>query len=71
MVQFEIKLENLNEELKPIVIEARKPLGAILNEAQIPYVSSPRAFLKVIPDNEMIDVFGTVESDYLLIWSKQ
>tara|TARA_B100002019_G_scaffold22307_2_gene16972 strand:- start:8736 stop:9287 length:552 start_codon:yes stop_codon:yes gene_type:complete len=62
---IEIKLENLNEELKPIVIEARKPLGAILNEAQIPYVSSPRAFLKVIPDNEMIDVFGTVESDYL------
>lgn len=62
---IEIQLKNLDEELRPLVLDAQKPLGAILNEARIPYSCAPRAFLKVVPDNEMVEVFGSVEADYL------
>ena len=62
---IEIKLENLDEESRSSVIQARKPLGAILNDSKVPYSSTPRAFLKVVPDNQLIDVFGSVEADYL------
>jgi chorismate-pyruvate lyase len=62
---IEIKLENLDEESRTSVIQARKPLGAILNDSKVPYSSTPRAFLKVVPDNQLIDVFGSVEADYL------
>ncbi len=62
---IEIMLKNLDEELRALVIQAKKPLGAILNEARIPYSSAPRAFLKVVPDNEMLEVFESVEADYL------
>lgn len=62
---IEIKLHNLDQELHPVVIEAKKPLGGILNEARIPYSSAPRAYLKIIPDNEMIAAFGSVEADHL------
>jgi hypothetical protein len=62
---IEIKLENLDEESRTSVIQARKPLGSILNDSKVPYSSTPRAFLKVVPDNQLIDVFGSVEADYL------
>jgi chorismate-pyruvate lyase len=62
---IEITLQNLEEELRTAVIEAQRPLGAILNEARIPYSSAPRAFLKIVPDNAIIDAFGSVEADYL------
>ena len=62
---IEITLENVDEEFRPLIIEAKKPLGAILNEARIPYSSAPRAFLKVVPDNAIVDVFGSIEADYL------
>ena len=48
-----------------MVIEGKLPLGGILNEARIPYSSAPRAFLKVVPDDAIIDAFGSVEADYL------
>ena len=62
---IEITLQNLEEELRTAVIEAQRPLGAILNEARIPYSSAPRAFLKIVPDNAIVDAFGSVEADYL------
>jgi hypothetical protein len=62
---IEITLQNVDEELRSLIIEAKKPLGAILNEARIPYSSAPRAFLKVVPDNAIVEVFGSIEADYL------
>lgn len=62
---IEITLQNLEEELRTAVIEAQRPLGAILNDARIPYSSAPRAFLKIVPDNAIVDAFGSVEADYL------
>ena len=48
-----------------MVVEAKQPLGGLLNEYRVPYSSSPRAFLKVIPDEYIVDAFGAVESDEL------
>ena len=62
---IEIILKNLEAEQKDLVIEGKLPLGGILNEARIPYSSAPRAFLKVVPDDAIIDAFGSVEADYL------
>jgi chorismate-pyruvate lyase len=62
---IEIILKNLETEQKDLVIEGKLPLGGILNEARIPYSSAPRAFLKVVPDDAIIDAFGSVEADYL------
>ena len=47
---IEINLLNLPEEVRKIVTQAKQPLGGILNEYKIPYVSSPRAFLQITPD---------------------
>lgn len=47
---IEITLANLPEELREEILAAKRPLGGILNEARISYLSSPRAFLKAQPD---------------------
>jgi len=62
---IEITLENLDDEQRALVIEGKQPLGGILNDARIPYSSAPRAFLKVVPDNPMVEAFGSVEADHL------
>jgi chorismate-pyruvate lyase len=62
---IEIILKTLDRNQKELVLEGRQPLGGILNEARIPYSSAPRAFLKVVPDDAIIDAFGSVEADYL------
>jgi hypothetical protein len=46
-------------------VEAKQPLGGLLNEHRIPYSSAPRAFLKVSPDGPIVEAFGAVESDEL------
>jgi chorismate-pyruvate lyase len=60
---IEILLESLPEETRELVVEARLPLGGILNDYRIPYSSTPRAFLKVIPDEPIVEAFGSVEAD--------
>jgi chorismate-pyruvate lyase len=62
---IEVNLHALPEEIRPLVIQARQPLGGILNDHRIPYSSAPRAFLKVVPDGPIVEAFGTVEADYL------
>ena len=42
---IEIALQHLPDELRPLVVEAKQPLG-LLNDHRIPYSSAPRAFLK-------------------------
>ncbi len=62
---IEITLKSLEDEQKDLVIEGKQPLGGILNDARIPYSSTPRAFLKVVPDDAIIEAFGSVEADHL------
>ncbi len=62
---IEVNLNALPEETQALVLEAKQPLGGILNDHRIPYSSSPRAFIKVVPDGPIVEAFGTVEADYL------
>ena len=62
---IEVNLNALPEEVRALVVQARQPLGGILNDHRIPYSSAPRAFLKVVPDGPIVEAFGTVEADYL------
>ena len=62
---IEISLSQLPEEVRPLILEAKQPLGGLLNEYRIPYSSAPRAFLKISVDEPILDVFGSVEADQL------
>ena len=58
---IEITLANLPEELHEDVLAAKRPLGGILNDARISYLSSPRAFLKALPDDPIRQALGLTE----------
>ena len=60
---IEIILTNLPEELREKVVEAKLPLGGLLNQHRIAYSSSPRAFLKIFPDGPIVEAFGSIEAD--------
>ena len=62
---IEVNLGTLPEEVRELVLQARQPLGAILNDHRVPYSSAPRAFLKIIPDGPIVEAFGTIEADHL------
>ena len=62
---IEISLGSLPEEIHPLVVEAKLPLGSILNNSRIPYSCFPRAYLKIVPDGPIVDALGTVEADVL------
>ena len=68
---IEIQLDSLPEEISQKIIEAKQPLGGILNEARIPYSSSPRGFIRVVPDGPIVEAFSEVESDHLYGRSNQ
>jgi chorismate-pyruvate lyase len=68
---IEILLDSLPEDVRKKVLEAQQPLGGILNEYRIPYTSSPRGYLKVIPDAPIVEAFSEVEADYLYGRSNQ
>ena len=62
---IEIILKSLPEEMREQVLEAKLPLGGLLNQYRIPYSSAPRAFLRIYPDGPIVEAFGSVESDVL------
>ena len=68
---IEIHLNALPEEVCEKIIEAQQPLGRILNEYHIPYASTPRGFLRVVPDGPIVEAFSEVESDHLYGRSNQ
>jgi hypothetical protein len=55
---IEIHLEAFPEELREQIVEGRLPLGGLLNRANFAYGSSPRAFLKLLPDLSLSRLFG-------------
>ena len=45
--------------LRALILEAREPLGALLNRNGVVYRSEPDAFIRLAPDAEMNALFGT------------
>ena len=68
---IEIQLDTLPEEVCEKIIEAEQPLGGILNDYRIPYGSSPRGYLRVVPDGPIVEAFEEVEADHLFGRSNQ
>ena len=68
---IEIQLDSLSQEVCEKIIEAKQPLGGILNQFRIPYSSSPRGFIRVVPDGPIVEAFSEVESDHLYGRSNQ
>jgi chorismate-pyruvate lyase len=68
---IEIQLDSLPEDVCDKILKAQQPLGGILNENRVPYASSPRGYLKVIPDGPIVEAFSEVEADYLFGRSNQ
>ncbi len=68
---IEIQLDALPEEVCDKIVEAQRPLGGILNDYRIPYSSVPRGFLRVIPDEPIVEAFSQVEADHLYGRSNQ
>jgi chorismate-pyruvate lyase len=50
---IEINLDAFASNLRERILEARLPLGGLLNRAGVRYHSEPRAFLKLAPDSVM------------------
>lgn len=55
---IEIHLEAFPEDLREQIVEGRLPLGGLLNRARFIYSSSPRAFLRLMPDLSLSRLFG-------------
>ena len=55
---IEIHLEAFPEELREQIVEGKLPLGGLLNRSQIVYGSSPRAYLRLLPDLSLTRLFG-------------
>ena len=55
---IEIHLDAFPEELREQIVEGRLPLGGLLNRAHFIYSSSPRAYLRLLPDLSLSRLFG-------------
>ena len=53
-----IQLPLFPPEAAEAVVDARQPLGAILQEHGMPFVSRPKAFIRVLPDEAISGVLG-------------
>lgn len=56
---IEIHLGAFAPPLRVLILEAREPLGGLLNRHGIVYRSEPGAFIRLAPDAEMNALFGT------------
>ena len=56
---IEINLAAFAPALRALILEAREPLGGLLNRHGIVYRSEPRAFIRLAPDAEMNALFST------------
>ena len=59
---IEIRLGAFGEALRAQIVEAREPLGGLLNRAAFRYWSEPRAFIRLGPDRVMRNLFGTLDA---------
>ncbi len=55
-----IFLNRFPSELLPVITEGRRPLGAILADFQIAYVSSPEGYFRILTNDFLREAFGDV-----------
>lgn len=60
---IEIFLDAFPENVRAEIVEAKRPLGGLLNAHQIAYRSQPKAFIKLGDDAIMHEHFGSAEAD--------
>ncbi len=60
-----IHLENFPEELRAEILGRKKPLGRLLNESGLDYVSEPGGFLKIPSETFQPDFFPAASSKFL------
>jgi hypothetical protein len=66
---IKIYLQQFSEEARQQILEERRPLGAILYDEKIPYISRPIAFIQVTPDAIMKRVLGL--GDNILLFGRR
>ena len=66
---IKINLQHFSEEVRQQILEERRPLGAILYDEKIPYISRPIAFIQVTPDAIMKRVLGL--GDNILLFGRR
>jgi chorismate-pyruvate lyase len=59
---IQINLGAFSETVRAEILEARLPLGGLLNRHGITYRSEPRAFLRVAPCERLSAIFGLAKS---------
>jgi hypothetical protein len=57
---IQIFLNRFPLESLPAIVESRRPLGAILAESQIAYVSSPQGYFRILTNDFLREAFGDV-----------
>lgn len=62
---IEISLDAFEEPLRSQIVEARLPLGGLLNKHEIRYGSEPHAFLRVAPCGRLQELFSLSEPQTL------
>lgn len=60
-----IQLEGFSEEVKHLVVEGRKPLGAILGEYEVDHSGLPGAYFSVPADEQIAAALGQSEGEVL------
>lgn len=55
---IQIYLDRFPQRAVTSILEARLPLGRLLHDYSVPYVSSPRGFFEVTPEQETSDLLG-------------
>jgi chorismate-pyruvate lyase len=58
---IEIALDAFAEPLRSAIVEARLPLGGLLNKHGVRYRSEPHAFLRIAPCAHLAGLFGLTE----------
>ncbi len=58
---IEIALNAFDEPMRSQILEARLPLGGLLNKNEIRYGSEPHAFLRFAPCERLAELFGLAE----------
>lgn len=68
---IEIALDAFEEPLRTAIVEARLPLGGLLNSHGFRYRSEPHAFLRVAPCAHLAELFGLTAPEALFGRSNQ
>lgn len=60
-----IELDVLNAAARWAVLEGRRPLGGILGDHRVPFISRPESYFGLVPGRRLLDLFGVDEAPNL------